>query len=94
RHPVQLYEAVAALGILFALWPGGGWLARKLAFPGHSFLLFLALSAGARLFLEAFRGDSVTLPNGWRVAQILAWLVLAASLWVLGRYVPTHKSTN
>jgi len=48
-------------------------------------LLFGALSAGAWLFIEAFRGDSVVLPNGVRVAQIAAWLVLTVSLWGLGK---------
>lgn len=94
RHPVQMYETLAATGILILLWPGKGWLARRVSNPGQSFLLFLALSAGARLFLEAFRGNSVTLPNGWRVAQILAWLVLGASLWALGRNVPNNQPTN
>jgi hypothetical protein len=38
-------------------------------------------SAGARLLLEAFRAESHLLPNGWRIEQMLAWLILAASLW-------------
>jgi prolipoprotein diacylglyceryltransferase len=81
RHPTQIYQALVAGLILAYLWPGrAGWMGRT---PGRYFLTFLALSAGARLFLEAFRGDSELLPGGLRQAQALAWLVLAASLWGL-----------
>lgn len=82
RHPSQVYEILAAAAILGALWPGR-WRESKPA--GRYFLLFVAISALARLFLEAFRGDSLLLPGGWRAAQALAWLALAASLWGLGR---------
>ncbi|HLF90047.1 MAG TPA: prolipoprotein diacylglyceryl transferase family protein [Anaerolineales bacterium] len=85
RHPTQIYETFAALGILTLLWPGRGLLARRATNPGSFFLLFLTLSAFSRLFLEAYREDSATLPNGWRVAQILAWTVLAGGLWGLER---------
>ncbi|MCB9135273.1 MAG: prolipoprotein diacylglyceryl transferase [Anaerolineales bacterium] len=81
RHPAQLYEALAAGCILLLLWPARGVIARRISAPGAIFVLFLALSAGAHLFLEAFRGDSAILPNGWRIAQILAWFLLAGSLW-------------
>ncbi|NUM46212.1 MAG: prolipoprotein diacylglyceryl transferase [Anaerolineales bacterium] len=100
RHPAQLYEALAALGIAILLWPGRGVWARRaegqgVLTSGVLFIRFVALSAASRLFLEAFRGDSVLLPNGWRVAQILAWLVLATSLWGLERRnPPANKITR
>lgn len=82
RHPTQIYEALAAFFILAYLLrrpaPNG-----KAA--GSQFLDFAALSAASRLFLEAFRGDSPLLPNGWRLIQILAWLALAGSIWQLWR---------
>jgi phosphatidylglycerol---prolipoprotein diacylglyceryl transferase len=83
RHPSQIYEALAALDILAIVL----FMQRsdKVKTPGLLFLGFLALSAGARLFLEAFRGDSVLLPNGWRVAQLSAWLLLGACLWLIPR---------
>jgi prolipoprotein diacylglyceryltransferase len=82
RHPSQVYEILAAGAILAILWPGR-W---KDKTPAAScFLLFVALSAAARLFLEAFRGDSVLLAGGLRAAQAVAWLALAASLWGLHR---------
>ncbi len=80
RHPTQFYELGLALVILAFL----GWKSKdnRLA-NGALFLLFLALTAGARLFLEAFRGDSVLLLGGIRSAQVMAWVLLAAALFGL-----------
>jgi len=73
RHPSQIYEALSALGILAII------LTLSFRFkPGVLWLMFTSLSAGMRLFLEAFRGDSSFLPGGFRQAQAAALLVLAA----------------
>jgi phosphatidylglycerol:prolipoprotein diacylglycerol transferase len=72
RHPTQIYELIAALIIFGMLW------FRKSDLPaGILFLNFIALTAGARLLLEAFRGDSTLVFGGLRLAQILAWIILA-----------------
>jgi phosphatidylglycerol---prolipoprotein diacylglyceryl transferase len=98
RHPSQVYETLAALMIAIATWPGG-WISRRSEYPvggesdavrqairpGLRFWVFLALSAAARLFLETFRGDSTLLLGMFRQAQVIAWLVLAVSLWQIGR---------
>lgn len=85
RHPSQVYETLAGLMIAILVWPGGRFsYPSETGQPGFRFWSFLALSAGARLFLETFRGDS-TLIAGFRAAQVIAWLVLSASLWGLGR---------
>jgi len=83
RHPSQVYEALAALDILAIVL----FMQRsdKVKASGLLFLAFLGLSAGARLILEAFRGDSVLLPNGWRMMQISAWLLLSACLYLIYR---------
>jgi prolipoprotein diacylglyceryltransferase len=86
RHPVQLYQALAAALILLILWPGRK--AIQAWQPGRYFLSFMATSALARLILEAFRGDSLIIAGDFRLAQILAWLVLALSLWGLQRLAP------
>jgi len=80
RHPSQIYEALLAILILWKIWPpkGDNKLIQKL--PGTTFWEFLSLSSGARLFTEAFRGDS-TLFLGLRSIQVLAWAILALSLW-------------
>jgi phosphatidylglycerol:prolipoprotein diacylglycerol transferase len=85
RHPVQLYNALVAIFILVYV--------RHLAlghqhleqFPGRTFLIFIALSSFSRVFLEAFRGDSLTTLYNLRIAQILAFILLAIALAALLR---------
>ncbi len=75
RHPTQIYELIASLLIFGWIW------FRKIdSRPGILFLTFAALTAAARLFLEAFRGDSTLIFGGVRLAQVIAWIVLAAAL--------------
>jgi phosphatidylglycerol:prolipoprotein diacylglycerol transferase len=82
RHPTQFYELGMALALLAFL----GWKSKDRQLPdGAFFLLFTALAAGSRLFLEAFRGDSTLIWGGLRLAQVLAWVLLAAALWALER---------
>jgi prolipoprotein diacylglyceryltransferase len=78
RHPTQLYAFGLGLGVLAWL----GWKSKDDSMPhGALFLWFVALTASSALFVEAFRGDSSLLPGGFRAAQVLAWLALAAALW-------------
>ncbi len=76
RHPSQVYEIVGALIVLGAWWRLRG----RRPFDGFGFLLVVALSAAARLFLEAFRGDSALIAGGLRAAQVGALLILALCL--------------
>ncbi|HKZ54369.1 MAG TPA: prolipoprotein diacylglyceryl transferase family protein [Anaerolineales bacterium] len=76
RHPSQLYEIVLAVFVFLAVWR----LRRTAAFAGFHFLLWLAMAAGSRLFLEAFRGDSVIVFGVVRAAQAASLTVLAAAL--------------
>ena len=77
RHPTQIYELIAALIIFGILW------FRKSDLPaGILFLNFTALTAGARLLLEAFHGDSMLVFGEFRLAQVIAWVVLAAVLFM------------
>jgi prolipoprotein diacylglyceryltransferase len=76
RHPSQIYEFIASLLIFGFIW------FRRSSLPvGSDFLLFAALTAGARLFLETFRGDSVLIFGGLRSAQLIAWIILAVALF-------------
>lgn len=80
RHPTQIYEILLALGT-FLVWR----LTRAAAMPpGKRFLLVLGLSAAWRLFTEAFHADSAVTLGGLRLVQVLALLLLAATL-VLNR---------
>jgi len=75
RHPTQAYELAASLLIFSFIW------FRKTSSPaGSDFLWFAGLTAGSRLFLEAFRGDSTLILGGIRTAQVIAFIVLAAVL--------------
>ena len=75
RHPTQIYELIASL-IIFGII----WFRKSELSPGALFLNFTALTAGARLFLEAFRADSTLIFGGFRLAQVMAWVVLAIML--------------
>lgn len=92
RHPTQVYDSLAAALILVILFI---FQRRNFNRPsGFLFLTFTALSAGMRIFLEAFRGDSSLLANGLRIPQILAWFVLAVSLWLVARRTKATTSSN
>jgi prolipoprotein diacylglyceryltransferase len=79
RHPTQIYETAAALAVWFV--------ARRRPFGlggrGLNFLAVAALSALARIFIEAFRGDSVILAGGFRAAQLAGLAALAGALWLM-----------
>ena len=79
RHPTQIYEMLAMLAVLFVLL----MVLRRRSAPGTATLLFLALYSGQRVFLEAFRADSLLLPGGWRAAQVVGLVVLGISLVIL-----------
>ncbi len=77
RHPTQIYELIASLIILGLLW-----FRKSDSPPGILFLNFTALTAGARLFLEAFRGGSILVFGEFRSAQAIAWVVLIVTFYV------------
>lgn len=79
RHPVQLYEFVAGLVVAGVLWH----LVRKREFDGWLALVGVALLAGARLVVEAFRATPATIGDGFRIVQVGAWIVLLVTLAVL-----------
>ncbi len=92
RHPAQFYELGGAILILLALGPRSK---DSSAPAGTLFLIFIALTAGFRLFFEAFRGDSALILGGIRAAQVIAWLVLAGALqgllWKNNKMLPSDK---
>ena len=80
RHPSQVYEVAFALFILSLVG-----MRKPFPIAGVQFLTLVAWTAGARLFLEAFRGDSTLVFGGLRLEQILSWIALAAALFGLDR---------
>jgi phosphatidylglycerol:prolipoprotein diacylglycerol transferase len=90
RHPSQIYETLAAIAILAILWRKFG----KDAAPGTVFLLFITVSAGAHLFLETWRGDSTTVLGGVRMAQMIAWVVMALGFLFLERKGQANRQAS
>lgn len=88
RHPSQIYETLAGIAILGYLWPSHKHLANLK--PGEYFLKFVIMNSAARLFLEAFRGDSAVTLGGYRAAQIISWLILAVCLYAIKRLRTTQ----
>lgn len=76
RHPSQVYELIAALLVLGLAWR----LRQQRPFAGFNFLWVVALSAIARISLEAFRGDSIVMVGGLRTAQVWGLVILATCL--------------
>jgi phosphatidylglycerol:prolipoprotein diacylglycerol transferase len=87
RHPTQVYETLAALAAAWAVWPGS--LGRVEAWyrgaPGLRFWTWLSLSASGLLLLEAFRAESTLVMGQFHLTQIIAWLILALSLWQISQ---------
>ena len=79
RQPTQLYEIFFALVIftiiLSHMIPANA--------PGLRFIQFIGLSAIARVFIEAFRGDSAILFDGYRTAQVVGLAILVVCLALL-----------
>jgi len=76
RHPSQLYEILLAGLTLFVLWRVKEWN----TYSGFTFLTWVAIAAGSRLFLEAFRGDSVIILGVVRSAQVISLVVLVVAM--------------
>ncbi len=76
RHPTQVYEILIALIVFITLWRLKSWE----AFSGFTFLSWLAMAAASRLFLEAFRGDSVIIFDTVRSSQVVSLVVLVGAL--------------
>lgn len=87
RHPTQIYELIASLTIFGVIW-----FPKSDRSPGILFLNFTALTAGARLFLETFRGDSALVLGEFRLAQVVAWVVLACMFFVCEIIMQSHRA--
>ncbi|MFQ5433280.1 MAG: prolipoprotein diacylglyceryl transferase [Anaerolineae bacterium] len=82
RHPTQIYEIMLALVVLGLVWK----LRRTALFPGFLFLSWLSLTAVSRLFVEAFRGDSIIVADSIRQAQLAALAIFLIALWLMRQW--------
>jgi prolipoprotein diacylglyceryltransferase len=90
RHPSQFYETFIALTIFLVI---------RERFPkpegaGLNFLLTVALSSVSRVFLEAFRGDSVFWPGGLREAQVIALVIMAIGFYWMRKWMNLDFNAN
>jgi phosphatidylglycerol---prolipoprotein diacylglyceryl transferase len=90
RHPSQFYETFLALVIFLVILqrfpkPEGA---------GLNFLLTVALSSASRVFLEAFRGDSVFWPGGFREAQVIALIITAIGFYWMREWMNLDFNAN
>ena len=83
RHPTQIYEMIAAVILLVYFWRGSS--RAHYQTTGIYGLSFVAATAFMFLFFEAFHGDSVIIQGGFRSAQVIAWMVLAITLWCINK---------
>lgn len=90
RHPSQLYEIFLALVVFTIVLPK----ALRADAPGARFVQFVALTATARIFLEAFRGDSLLWLDGYRAAQVMGLTVLLICIVVLRQWERTSQNES
>jgi prolipoprotein diacylglyceryltransferase len=79
RHPSQVYEIIAA-GVVFLII---NRIKAQSPFLGFTFLNLVALLGVSRLFLEAFRGDSVIVLGVVRGAQLGSLAVTLSAMVLL-----------
>jgi prolipoprotein diacylglyceryltransferase len=92
RHPTQIYEIILASCTLVATYfiDRSSWSHTA----GNTFLSFVSLTTISRLLLETFRGDSILVGDGFRVAQIYAWLLLALCLIIFSQRLFAQKQED
>lgn len=81
RHPVQLYDALAALLGFVVI----GRAARRPLADGSIALFAIAWYSAARVLIDAFRGDAGLVLGEYRVTQVIALLVLLIALSFMAR---------
>lgn len=82
RHPVQIYELIG--GIVISAWLYRSKFTTLPDQRGMTFFIFLAIYSGTKIFFDYFRADSFLLPGNIKLSQLIAWGVLAFSLFIIG----------
>ena len=85
RHPVQLYDALAALiGLAIVRRAPAGLIAWTA----------LAWYSAARVFVDGFRADAAFLPGGYRTSQVIALAILLIALALIARKGESNVQDN
>ena len=83
RHPVQIYHLVSGLVALYLI---SVRIQTNDHQPGFTFLLFVSLTSGFRLFFSGFQETASLVGDGIRLSQLTYWTILAISLFLLNKY--------
>lgn len=93
RHPAQLYEAIAYVGIFFLLW-----MVFKKGLPKQGYLLglFFVLLFSARFILEFFKENQEEFEQGmqFNMGQLLSIPFVAIGLYLMFRKTNQQKNKN
>ncbi len=82
RHPVQIYHLVSSLIALFVVYS----IRQTDEYQsGFTFLLFISLTSGFRLFFSGFQESASFIGDGIRLLQLAYWIILAISLFLLNK---------
>lgn len=90
RHPVQIYEILLAVLALLVWWRVTG----KPYRAGVPFLMATAVYAAGRLFTDAYRANTLLLPNGLHLWQIVAFGVLVTVVFLLRFTLPPAEAVE
>jgi phosphatidylglycerol:prolipoprotein diacylglycerol transferase len=90
RHPVQIYEALAAFAVAALVL----WMIARGSQPGAAALVALCGYGLSRWLLEPFRAESTTVLGGLRLAQVLGLAVAVVALWGLSRLARAGETRN
>jgi phosphatidylglycerol:prolipoprotein diacylglycerol transferase len=85
RHPVQIYHLAGGFVVLYIIS------IRKQTNEhlfGFTFLLFVSLTSGFRLFFIGFQETASLVSNGIRLPQLTYWTILAISLFLFNKHYP------
>ncbi len=91
-HPAQIYESLATFAIFGMLL----WRIRRKAYDGEIFILYIALYAVARFFLEFLRGDEdrgFVFNHLLSTSQFIAILALLAAAGMVWRLRFRHRES-
>ena len=86
RHPVQLYNALAAFVILAGLL-----FVKHIPWPGFRFWLFVILYSASRLILEIFVARPEIIGDGFLSVQVYSLLAIIVALAVMAHHFGKDK---
>ncbi len=94
RHPAQLYEAIAYIGIFILLW--AMYNKKSNLKPGLLFGIFLITLFGARFILEFFKENQEAFEEGMRynMGQLLSIPFILVGLYLTFRPNPSPKRVS